>query len=164
MLEFFYIFCSRSNGVHVTQKTFERMEQTRLFCNPNLTLKEVSNTLGLTQKRLQQLLKNDSRYRNLSGYLNEKRFLLACRLLRDEPQWTIEAVAKEVGFSNRLMEHVRIIGLTVNEIPGLILDSLWHLRMNLLDDRAILPCIHENGRSRTAIGAIDEDDFANVID
>jgi AraC-like DNA-binding protein len=93
----------------------ERMEQTRLFCNPNLTLKEVSNTLGLTQKRLQQLLKNDSRYRNLSGYLNEKRFLLACRLLRDEPQWTIEAVAKEVGFSNRLMLHEmmkKYVGLT----------------------------------------------------
>lgn len=93
----------------------ERMEQTRLFCNPNLTLKEVSNTLGLTQKRLQQLLKNDSRYRNLSGYLNEKRFLLACRLLRDEPQWTIEAVAKEVGFSNRLMLHEMMkknVGLT----------------------------------------------------
>lgn len=93
----------------------ERMEQTRLFCNPNLSLKEVSKTLGLTQKRLQQLLKNDSRYRNLSGYLNEKRFLLACRLLRDEPQWTIEAVAKEVGFSNRLMLHEMMkknVGLT----------------------------------------------------
>lgn len=93
----------------------ERMEQTRLFCNPNLTLKEVSKTLGLTQKRLQQILKNDSRYKNLSGYLNEKRFLLACRLLRDEPQWTIEAVAKEVGFSNRLMLHEMMkkhVGLT----------------------------------------------------
>lgn len=73
----------------------ERMEKTRMYCDPNLTLKSVANSLGLTQKRLQQILKNDSRYKNLSEYLNEKRFLLACRLLRDEPQWTIEAVAKE---------------------------------------------------------------------
>lgn len=93
----------------------ERMESTRMFCDPDLTLKSVAKSLGLTQKRLQQILKNDSRYKNLSGYLNEKRFQLACRLLRDEPQWTIEAVAKEVGFSNRLMLHEMMkkrVGLT----------------------------------------------------
>ena len=93
----------------------ERMESTHMFCDPNLTLKSVASKLGLTQKRLQQILKNDSRYKNLSEYLNEKRFLLACRLLRDEPQWTIEAVAKEVGFSNRLMLHEMMkkrVGLT----------------------------------------------------
>lgn len=93
----------------------ERMEKTRMYCDSNLTLKSVANSLGLTQKRLQQILKNDSRYKNLSEYLNEKRFLLACRLLRDEPQWTIEAVAKEVGFSNRLMLHEMMkkrVGLT----------------------------------------------------
>ncbi len=93
----------------------ERMEKTRMYCDPNLTLKSVANSLGLTQKRLQQILKNDSRYKNLSEYLNEKRFLLAGRLLRDEPQWTMEAVAKEVGFSNRLMLHEMMkkrVGLT----------------------------------------------------
>lgn len=93
----------------------ERMESTHMFRDPNLTLKSVASKLGLTQKRLQQILKNDSRYKNLSEYLNEKRFLLACRLLRDEPQWTIEAVAKEVGFSNRLMLHEMMkkrVGLT----------------------------------------------------
>ena len=93
----------------------ERMESTRMFCDSDLTLKSVAKSLGLTQKRLQQILKNDSRYKNLSRYLNEKRFQLACRLLRDEPQWTIEAVAKEVGFSNRLMLHEMMkkrVGLT----------------------------------------------------
>ena len=93
----------------------ERMESTRMFCDPDLTLKGVAKSLGLTQKRLQQILKDDSRYKNMSGYLNEKRFQLACRLLRDEPQWTIEAVAKEVGFSNRLMLHEMMrkrVGLT----------------------------------------------------
>ncbi len=93
----------------------ERMEATHMFCEPNLTLKSVANRLGLTQKRLQQILKNDSRYKNLSEYLNEKRFQLACRLLRDEPHWTIEAIAKEVGFSNRLMLHEMMkkrVGLT----------------------------------------------------
>jgi YesN/AraC family two-component response regulator len=93
----------------------ERMESTHMFCEPNLTLKIVANRLGLTQKRLQQIVKNDSRYKNLSEYLNEKRFQLACCLLRDVPQWTIEAVAKEVGFSNRLMLHEMMkkrIGLT----------------------------------------------------
>lgn len=79
----------------------ERMEETRLYTTPTLSLKEMAKTLGLTQKRIGQLFKNHEKFANLSEYLTEKRFLLACDLMRENPEWTIEAVAKEAGFLTR---------------------------------------------------------------
>ena len=71
------------------------------FTDSNLTLKTMANTLGLTQKRLNGLFKDHPKYSGLGDYLNEKRFLYACHLLREEPQWTIEAVGAEAGFGGR---------------------------------------------------------------
>jgi AraC-like DNA-binding protein len=79
----------------------ERMDETRLYTTPTLSLKEMAKALGLTQKRLGQLFKNQEKFNNLGEYLTEKRFLLACELMRENPEWTIEAVAKEAGFLTR---------------------------------------------------------------
>lgn len=79
----------------------QKMDETRLFTDSNLTLKTMSKSLGLTQRRLGGLFKSNERYSSLGDYLNEKRFLLACQLLREEPHWTIEAVGTEAGFGGR---------------------------------------------------------------
>ena len=77
------------------------MDETRLYTTPTLSLKDTAKALGLTQKRIGQLFKNNEKYANLGEYLTEKRFLLACELMRENPEWTIEAVAKEAGFQTR---------------------------------------------------------------
>ncbi len=79
----------------------QQMDETRLYTDSNLTLKTMANSLGLTQKRLGTLFKNHPKYNSLGEYLNEKRFLLACRLLVEETHWTIEAVGAEAGFGGR---------------------------------------------------------------
>lgn len=79
----------------------EKMDETRLFTDTNLTLKTMAKALGLTQRRLGGLFRNNEKYSSLGDYINEKRFLLACRLLREEPHWTIEAVGSEAGFGGR---------------------------------------------------------------
>lgn len=79
----------------------QKMDETRLFTDSGLTLKTMAKALGLTQKRLGVLFKNHPKYSNLGDYLNEKRFIYACRLLREEPHWTIEAVGAEAGFGGR---------------------------------------------------------------
>ena len=68
-----------------------RMDETRLYTTPTLSLKDTAKALGLTQKRIGQLFKNNEKYANLGEYLTEKRFLLACELMRENPEWTIEA-------------------------------------------------------------------------
>ena len=95
-----------------------QMEQTRLFTDTNLTIKTMSNSLGLTQKRLGALFKNHPKYSSLGDYINEKRFLEGCRLLREEPNWTIEAVGAAAGFGGRRtfqIEVKRRLGLTPSQ-------------------------------------------------
>lgn len=93
----------------------QEMDERLLYTDTNLTLKTMAKSLDLTQKRLRALFKNNEKYNNLGDYLNEKRFLLACRLLREKPNWTIEAVGKEAGFGGRRtfqMEVKRRLGIT----------------------------------------------------
>lgn len=79
----------------------QKMDETRLYTDTNLNLKTLANALGLTQRRLGSLFKNNPKYGSLGDYLNEKRVLLACRLLREKPNWTIEAIGAEAGFGSR---------------------------------------------------------------
>ena len=79
----------------------QKMDEMRLYTDTNLTLKALANALGLTQRRLGSLFKSHPNYTNLGDYLNEKRVLLACRLLREKPNWTIEAIGTEAGFGSR---------------------------------------------------------------
>ena len=93
----------------------QEMNEGLLYTDTNLTLKTMAKSLGLTQKRLGALFKNNEKYNSLGDYLNEKRFLLGCRLLREKPNWTIEAVGKEAGFGGRRtfqMEVKRRLGIT----------------------------------------------------
>lgn len=78
-----------------------QMEETHLFTDTGLTLKTMAHALGLTQKRLASLFRNHPKYSSLGDYINEKRFLEGCRLLREEPNWTIEAVGAAAGFGGR---------------------------------------------------------------
>ena len=92
-----------------------QMDETHLFTDPSMTLKKMAKALGLTQKRLGGLFKNHPKYSSLGEYLNEKRFLYACQLLREEPNWTIEAVGAEAGFGGRRtfqLEVKRRLGIT----------------------------------------------------
>jgi AraC-like DNA-binding protein len=79
----------------------QQMDEMHLFTDPDLTLKKMANALGLTQRRLGGLFKNHPKYSSLGEYLNEKRLLFACHLLREEPNWTIEAASAEAGFGGR---------------------------------------------------------------
>ena len=93
----------------------QEMDERQLYTDTNLTQKTMAKSLGLTQKRLGELFKNNEKYNSLGDYLNEKRFLLACRLLREKPNWTIEAVGTEAGFGGRRtfqMEVKRRLGIT----------------------------------------------------
>lgn len=75
-----------------------QIESLGLYKNPNVTLKEISKALGLTQRRITQAIKTRREDNTLAEYLNAKRLLEGCRLLVEQPNWTIDAVAHEAGF------------------------------------------------------------------
>lgn len=92
-----------------------QMEEKKLYTDTDLSLKTMAKALGLTQKRLGALFKDHAKYGSLGEYINEKRFLYACQLLREQPNWTIEAVGAEAGFGGRRTfqtEVKRCLGIT----------------------------------------------------
>ena len=135
------------------------MDERLLYTDSELTLKTMAQTLGLTQKRLGELFKNNEKYNSLGDYLNEKRFLYACRLLREKPNWTIEAVGKEAGFGGRRtfqMEVKRRLGITplqyrqgmsgITKVCGLLL-MLTTMLVGCTKDPIILPNPNEEQAS-----------------
>ena len=92
-----------------------QMGESHMYANPDLTLKDIAQRLGLTQKRIRQLLKDDERYGRLYDYLTEKRVLYASELIKENPQWSMDAVSKEAGFVSRTTfqtEFKKRIGVT----------------------------------------------------
>jgi AraC-like DNA-binding protein len=88
--------------------------ESHMFCDPELNLKAMAQKLGLTQKRIKQLLKNN-KYARLYDYLTEKRVLYATELIKANPNWSMEAVSKEAGFVSRTTfqtEFKKHIGVT----------------------------------------------------
>ena len=75
-----------------------QIDKLGLHRNPDVTLKEIAQALGLTQRRITQAIKARKDDNTLAEYLTTKRLLDGCRLLVEQPNWTIDAVAHEAGF------------------------------------------------------------------
>ena len=93
----------------------KHMNESKMFTDPDLSLKDMALRLGLTQKKIKQLVKDSERYNRLYDYLTEKRVLYACELIKANPQWSMEAVSKDSGFVSRTTfqtEFKKRIGVT----------------------------------------------------
>lgn len=78
-----------------------QLTESHIFTDPDLNLKGMAQRLGLTQKKIKQLLKDSQRYDRLYDYLTEKRVLYSSELIKQNPQWSMEAISKEAGFVSR---------------------------------------------------------------
>ena len=74
-----------------------QIEEQQLFCQPDIDLKTVAQTLGLTQRRILQMLKGNPNSLTFSEYITRKRLAYSCRLLVEQPNWNIDTVAREAG-------------------------------------------------------------------
>lgn len=78
-----------------------KMEESSLYRQPDLDLKTMAATLGLSQRRIIRLLKSQPQYGSFASYITEKRLENACLLLKTHPEYTIESICKDAGFSSR---------------------------------------------------------------
>ncbi len=78
-----------------------KMDSTELFLQPDLDLKTVAEKFGISQRRIIRLMKSQPEYGTLAAYLTEKRLAKACSLLKLHPEYTIEGICKDAGFSSR---------------------------------------------------------------
>jgi transcriptional regulator GlxA family with amidase domain len=68
----------------------------------------LAEMLGVSQARLNRLFHRQTIHRTPEAYIDNLRTLNALRLLRDEPNYTIAAIAEESGFTNIRMLQRRI--------------------------------------------------------
>lgn len=85
-----------------------RLEKERQHLRPDFDTKQLAEMLGVSQARLAQLFRHQTIYRTPEAYIDNLRTLNALRLLRDEPNYTIAAIAEESGFTNIRMLQRRI--------------------------------------------------------
>ena len=86
--------------------------------------------------------------------------LLLDRPLDLERRHLVEELDIDVGF----VEHIGVVGGAVRQIPAFILRSDRETGADLLQNGTVPPVVHEDGRGRTGVRPIHEDDLADMVD
>lgn len=66
-----------------------------------IDIKTLAEMLNLTQKRIKKALSSHPKYDNLSKLLCYYRIKTACQLIAEHPNYSINAIVSECGFSSR---------------------------------------------------------------
>lgn len=83
------------------------VDKGRLFSKPEVTRDVLVELMGTDSTTFSRIIKEQSGCQNLNEYLNRKRIDMACRLLLEHTDWSIDAIAQECGFrSVRTFNHV----------------------------------------------------------
>lgn len=88
---------------------------------PEFSVKEVAELVGTTQSRIIDLYKKKTIYHSVDKYLDFLRLMRALRMLKDNPNYSIEAIAHDAGF-NTVRTLNRKIQESLGITPGLFRD------------------------------------------
>jgi len=77
-----------------------RVEQQRLHLQPDFDTDALADLIGVSHERLTRLFRTNTIHRTPEAYIGNLRVLTALRLLREKPNYSIAAIAKDAGFSN----------------------------------------------------------------
>ena len=84
----------------INQKLTQLMEVDNVYRNPDIKLASLANQLSVSKQLLSSIL-NDNLETNFHQYINHYRIHEACRLLKENKHYSIEAIGQEVGFHSR---------------------------------------------------------------
>lgn len=91
-----------------------RLEVDNIPLTPEFGLKDVAELVGTTQSRIVELYKKNTIYHSVDNYLNFLRLTRALRLLHEQQEYSIEAIAHEAGFNT-----VRTLNRKIQEVLGM---------------------------------------------
>ena len=83
----------------------KKIDEERLFCNPDFGRSELCQLANCNHAEMATLIKQNTDAPNSQVYINRKRIAYAARLLREYPNYTIEAVAFDAGFRTKVTFH-----------------------------------------------------------
>lgn len=75
------------------------VEQGRLYTQSDLSREMLADLMGVDRTTFSRIIQEQSGCKNLKDYLNQKRMRLAEQLLRQHPDYTIEAIAVDCGLT-----------------------------------------------------------------
>lgn len=115
-----------ADSIRIKDKIDVALEDVELFCNPNLTLKQLSEKINEKYWLVSQVI-NEQYGVNFNQLLADRRIKEVCRRFHDKDayaRFTIEAMALSVGFksrSNFVQVFKRMVGLTPSEYQRMAL-------------------------------------------
>lgn len=81
---------------------FDRtVEQGRLYTQSDLTREMLADLMGVDRTTFSRIIQEQSDCKNLKDYLNQKRLRHAAQLLREQPNYTIQAIMQDSGFQSK---------------------------------------------------------------
>ena len=87
--------------VELFRRIDSRIRSERLYAQPDLGRRDICTLFGIRRDTLNQLLADHTDGLSFPAYINGLRMAEACRLLREQPQMTVTAVAETVGLTVR---------------------------------------------------------------
>lgn len=89
----------------------------RLYANPYIQRQDVCELFNLRRDVLSQLITSYTDAQSFPAYINSIRLSEACRLLSEQPEKTVNVIAKEVGLSPRNFRRIFVetYGITPTE-------------------------------------------------
>ena len=75
------------------------VEQGRLYTQSDLSREMLADLMGVDRTTFSRIIQEQSGCKNLKDYLNQKRMRLAEQMLRQHPDYTIEAIAGDCGLT-----------------------------------------------------------------
>ena len=86
------------------QRLVRLMEDEKIYCDEDLTLPRLAETLDVSSHQLSQFL-NERLSKNFNSFLNEYRIRDACVMIAAEPDRTILSIGMAVGFNSNSAFH-----------------------------------------------------------
>ena len=88
----------------------------KLYRKPDMSAAELAEELGISERRLRHTIYT-AYNKTFSDYLDDRRIQAACRLLREQPDMTLEAISIETGFTSQNAFHTAFKN-TMGQTPG----------------------------------------------
>ena len=76
------------------------VNQGRLYAKADVTRDVLVGVMAVDSNTFSRIIREQSGCQNLNEYLNNKRIDLACQLLKEHPNWSMEAIAADCGFQS----------------------------------------------------------------
>ena len=78
----------------------DEIAKDKLYRKPDMSVSELAAELGISERRLRRTIYT-AYNKTFSDYLDDRRIQAACRLLREQPDMTLEAISIETGFTSQ---------------------------------------------------------------